>query len=119
MTMVKDEIDLKEKRLLSPRQLALWSIVNVRDMNVILSRLRPMPINRWTVTMYCSRYIVIAPVSLTFSPSVKTKVSMKYKYYKHLFMFIKGNENVDNLSLCCHYLHSYMFHVYLFIYSFC
>jgi hypothetical protein len=43
---------------------------------------------------------------------------MKYKYYKHLFMFIKGNENVDNLSLCYYYLHSYMFYVYLFIYSF-
>jgi hypothetical protein len=43
---VKDETDLKEKRLLSPRQLALWSTVNVRDMNVILSRLRPMHINR-------------------------------------------------------------------------
>ena len=44
--IVKDETDLKEKRLLSPQQLALWSIVNVRDMNVILSRLRPVPINR-------------------------------------------------------------------------
>jgi hypothetical protein len=46
MMMVKDEIDLKEKSLLSPRQLALWSIVNVRDMNVILSRLRLVPIIR-------------------------------------------------------------------------
>ena len=45
-TMVKDETDIKEKRLLSPRQLALWSTVNVRDMNVILSRLRSVPINR-------------------------------------------------------------------------
>jgi hypothetical protein len=43
---VKDEIDLKEKRLLSPRHPALWSSVNVRDMNVILPRLRPVPINR-------------------------------------------------------------------------
>jgi hypothetical protein len=45
-TMVKDETDLKEKRLLSPRQLALWSTVNIRDMNVILPRLRHVPINR-------------------------------------------------------------------------
>jgi hypothetical protein len=43
---VEDETDLKGKRLLSPRQLALWLKVNVRDMNVILSRLRPVPINR-------------------------------------------------------------------------
>jgi hypothetical protein len=46
MMMVKDETDLKEKRLLSPRQVALWSTLNVRDTNVILSRLRPEPINR-------------------------------------------------------------------------
>jgi hypothetical protein len=39
MTMVKDGTDLKEKRLLSPRQLALWLIENTRDMNVILSGL--------------------------------------------------------------------------------
>jgi hypothetical protein len=44
--MMKDETNLKEKRPLSPRQLALRSIVNVRDMNVILSKLRPVPINR-------------------------------------------------------------------------
>jgi hypothetical protein len=43
---MKDETDLKEKRRLSPRQLALWSIVNIGDMNVILSRLHPVPINR-------------------------------------------------------------------------
>jgi hypothetical protein len=109
MTMVKDGTDLKEQRLLSPRQLALWLIENVRDINVILPRLRPMHINRWTVTLYCSHCIVIAPASLT-------SVSMKYKCYEHLFMFIKWNENVNNLFLCCHYLHSYMFYVSLFIY---
>jgi hypothetical protein len=43
---VEDEIDLKGKRLLSPRQLVLWLTVNVRNMNVILSRLRLVPINR-------------------------------------------------------------------------
>jgi hypothetical protein len=43
---MKGETDLKEKRLLSPRQLALWSTVNIRDMNVILPRLRHVPINR-------------------------------------------------------------------------
>jgi hypothetical protein len=44
--MMKNGTDLKEKRLLSPRQLALWLIENVRDMNVILPGLRPVPINR-------------------------------------------------------------------------
>jgi hypothetical protein len=41
-----NETDLKGKRLLGPRQLAFWLTVNVRDMNVILPRLRPVPINR-------------------------------------------------------------------------
>jgi hypothetical protein len=45
-TMVENEIDLKEKRQLSPRQLTFWIVVNVRDMNVILPRLHPVPINR-------------------------------------------------------------------------
>jgi hypothetical protein len=43
---VENETDLKEKRLFSPRQLTFWLIVNVRDINVILPRLRPVPINR-------------------------------------------------------------------------
>jgi hypothetical protein len=46
LTMVKGETNLKGKRLFSPRQLALWSTENVKDMNVILSGLRPVPINR-------------------------------------------------------------------------
>jgi hypothetical protein len=45
-TVVEDETDLKGKILLSPRQLAFWLIINVRDMNVILPRLRLVPINR-------------------------------------------------------------------------
>jgi hypothetical protein len=45
-TVVENEIDLKEKRLFSPRQLTFWLIVNVRDMNVIFPRIRPVPINR-------------------------------------------------------------------------
>jgi hypothetical protein len=43
---MENETDLKGKRLLSPRQLTFWLIVNVRDMSVILPRLRPVPINR-------------------------------------------------------------------------
>jgi hypothetical protein len=37
---------LKMKRLFSPRHLTFWLMENVRDMNVILLRLRPVPINR-------------------------------------------------------------------------
>jgi hypothetical protein len=38
--------DLKGKRLSSPRWIFLKSIVNIKGMNVILHRLRPVPINR-------------------------------------------------------------------------
>jgi hypothetical protein len=79
------------------------------------SRAASVPINRWTVTPYCSRCIVIAPASLTFSPSIEPKVSMKYKYYEHLFMFMKWNENVNNPFLYCCSLHSYMLSAPLFI----
>jgi hypothetical protein len=38
--------DLKGKRLSSPHWIVLKSIVNIKDMNVILHRLCPVPINR-------------------------------------------------------------------------
>jgi hypothetical protein len=44
--VMENETDLKGKRLLNPRQLTFWLIVNVRDMNVISPRLRPVSINR-------------------------------------------------------------------------
>jgi hypothetical protein len=38
--------DLKGKRLSSPHRFVYKSIVNMKGMNVILHRLRPVPINR-------------------------------------------------------------------------
>jgi hypothetical protein len=38
--------DLKGKRLLRPRWIAIESLANVKDMGVILHGLRPVPINR-------------------------------------------------------------------------
>jgi hypothetical protein len=46
---------LKGKRLSSPRWIVPKSIVNIKGMNVILHRMRPVPINRRTVPPYCSR----------------------------------------------------------------
>jgi hypothetical protein len=43
---VENETDLKEKRRFTPQQLTSWITVNVRSIDVILLRLRPMPINR-------------------------------------------------------------------------
>jgi hypothetical protein len=44
--VVENETDIKEKRPPSPRYLTFCLTINVRDMNVILLRLRPGPINR-------------------------------------------------------------------------
>jgi hypothetical protein len=38
--------DLRRKRLFSPQQIVLKSIVNMKGMNVISHRMRPVPINR-------------------------------------------------------------------------
>jgi hypothetical protein len=45
-SMAERGTDLKGKRLSSPRWIAHKSIVNIEGMNVILHRLRPVPINR-------------------------------------------------------------------------
>jgi hypothetical protein len=44
--MVERGTDLKGKRLSSPLWIVHKSIVNIEGMNVILHRLRPVPINR-------------------------------------------------------------------------
>jgi hypothetical protein len=45
-SVVEGGTDLRRKRLSSPRQIIIKSIVNMKGMNVILRRLRPVPINR-------------------------------------------------------------------------
>jgi hypothetical protein len=49
--------DLKGKGLFSPHRSIYKSIINVKGMTVISHRLRPVPINRWTVPTYCSRWL--------------------------------------------------------------
>jgi hypothetical protein len=44
--MAEKETDLKGKRLFSPQIVVHKSIVNMKGMNVISHRLRPVPINR-------------------------------------------------------------------------
>jgi hypothetical protein len=48
------ETDLKMKRLFKPRQITIELLSSVKDMNVILYGLCPVPINRRTVPPYCS-----------------------------------------------------------------
>jgi hypothetical protein len=51
--------DLKMKRQIRPRRITIELLINVKGMNVILHGLRPLPINRWTVLPYCSRWLDI------------------------------------------------------------
>jgi hypothetical protein len=44
--MAEKGTDLKRKRLSSPHRIVYKLIINVKGMNVISHRLRPMPINR-------------------------------------------------------------------------
>jgi hypothetical protein len=44
--MVEKGTDLKRKRLFSPHRIVYKIIINVKGMNVISHRLRPVPINK-------------------------------------------------------------------------
>jgi hypothetical protein len=59
------------------------SIVNAEGMNWIIHRLRPVPINRWTVTPYCSSWLVFTRTSrLDFYPlsSRRYKCNIVHNY---------------------------------------
>jgi hypothetical protein len=45
-SMAERETDLEGKRPSSPRWIVFKPIINIKGMNVILHRLRPVPINR-------------------------------------------------------------------------
>jgi hypothetical protein len=113
-TKVEDGTDLKEKRLLNPWHHALLLAVEVRDINVTLSGLRPVPINRGTVTPYCSRCTVIAIVSLL---HFYLLTSRRYQWNIHIVNICSWlwNENINNLSIYHHYLYFFVFPVPSFI----
>jgi hypothetical protein len=47
------------KRQIRPRKITIELLINVKGINVIPHGLRPLPINRWTVLPYCSRWLGI------------------------------------------------------------
>jgi hypothetical protein len=83
-------------------------------MNVILPRLRPAPINRWTVTPYCSRCIVITLASLS---RFHLLTSRRYQCNINVMNINMRlwNENINNLNMCHHYLYSFVFRIPSFI----
>jgi hypothetical protein len=71
------ETDLKGKRLFRPRWITIESLANVKGMGVILHAMRLVHINRWTVLLYCSRWLGICfCVTLVLLPSFEPKVHL-------------------------------------------
>jgi hypothetical protein len=77
--------DLRRKRLSSPQQIVLKSIVNMKGMNVISHRLCPVPINGWTVPTYCSRRLIFDRASRLYLYLLS---SWRYKCNSILFLSI-------------------------------
>jgi hypothetical protein len=82
---MEDETDLKGKRLFSPRQLALWLTVNVRDMNVILSRLRSVPIDKMNSDIVLFTLGCNHSRSSTFCRAKDTNVIYKLLMFIHVY----------------------------------
>jgi hypothetical protein len=73
----KKGTDLKGKRSFRPRWITIESLANVKGMGVILHGLHLVPINRWTVLLYCSRWLGICfCVTLVPLPSFNPKVQL-------------------------------------------
>jgi hypothetical protein len=84
--MAEKGTDLKGKRLSSPYRIVYKSIINVKGMNVISHRLRPVPINRCPV-LYTMNGICFC-VTLVLLPSIKPKVPFVIQYFLYLFRII-------------------------------
>jgi hypothetical protein len=96
----KGSTDLKSKRLFSPLWFVFWlwlvikdtnvtlsglRPVPIKDTNVTLSGLRPVPINRWTVPQYRSRWLVFTRTSLL---NLYLLSSLRYKCNSLLLIFV-------------------------------
>ena len=83
--MAKKGTDLKGKRLFSPHIVVHKSIVNMKGMNVISHKLCPVPINRWTVPPYYSRWLVLTRALHLYFCLLSSR---RYKCNSILFLFI-------------------------------
>jgi hypothetical protein len=88
--IAEKETDLKGKRLFRPQWITIELLANVKGMGVILHGLRPVPINRWTMFPYCSRWLgicfCITLVLFTF-PQAEGTLAIWYHFY--FFIVIK------------------------------
>jgi hypothetical protein len=76
----KGKTDLKMKSQISPRRITIELLIKVKGINVILYGLCPVPINRWTIFLYCSCWlgIGITLVPFTFLQAEGTFVVVVY-----------------------------------------
>jgi hypothetical protein len=72
----------------------------LRVMNVILLGLHAVPINRWTVTLYYSRWIVIALSRFTFEQAKGINVI----WILWIFIYILWNANINESMTCIFYI---------------
>jgi hypothetical protein len=101
--MAEKGTDLKRKMLSSPRWVVHKLIVNMKGMNVNLHRL---PINRWTVPPYCSRWLVLACASRLYFCLLSSR---RYKCNPVLFLFI--HDYIIKDILWCHMIIHVISHV--------
>jgi hypothetical protein len=80
--------DSKGKRLFSPHRFFYKLIANVKGMSVISHMLHPVPINRWTVPPYCTRWLVFTRVSCLDFCFLSSR---RYKCNSILFLFIRDD----------------------------
>jgi hypothetical protein len=88
--ITEKETDLKRKRLSRPRWITIELLANVKGMSVILHGLRLVPINRWTVLQYCSRWLGICfCVTLVLFTFPHAEGTLIIWYHSYFFIVIK------------------------------
>ena len=100
--------DLKMKSQIRPWRITIQLLINVKGINVILHGLRPVPINRWTVLLYCSRWLGIRfshnACTFTFRQSEGTYIICHYEF---------NNTNKDKLVIISVLL--FVFHIWVLL----
>ena len=105
--------DFRRKRLSSPQQIVTRSIINMKGMNVMLRRLRPVPINRWTVLPYCSCWPVFVRASRL---DFYLLLSRRYEFNSMLSLFIHDNrKNVYINNVIWLFMLSFILHTLLLL----
>jgi hypothetical protein len=112
--------DLKGKRLFRPRWITLESLANVKGIDVISHGLCPVPINRWIVVPYCSRWLGIC-FCVTLVPlfSVKPKVPNVIQYCPYINLHYILRNIYDNVivHIVSYALHApFVANIYTYMY---